>query len=149
MKGQKEPLYRKVNSKALRCKHNKGTNFRNERGTKNPDESMKQGVKRGLDYTPLYKFLLSRIGKNWDEVHSEAKSRVDKEDPINWMVRNSKDDEDCFRNENAYFSTLYVDENNLLQKINPKLTVNDFSPLCDCCTHTFNGAVMTNKAHYE
>lgn len=142
---QKEPLYRKVNSKALRCRHNKGENYRMARNTKHEESSkMKQGVQRGLDYTPLFKFLLSKVGEDFDSVFSEARSRVDKVDPIKWMIVESKDNEQSFRNENAFFNTLYVDENNKLQKVNPNLTVNDFTAKCDCCTHTFNGKTITN-----
>lgn len=28
---------------------------------------MNKNIQRGLDYTPLYMFLLSSIGKNWDD----------------------------------------------------------------------------------
>ncbi len=31
-------------------------------------EKMKRGVERGLDYTPLFKFLLSKVGSDWDSV---------------------------------------------------------------------------------
>ena len=41
---------------------------------------------RGLDYTPLFKFLLKKVGSNWDDVYSEAVSRLDRPDPIFWLV---------------------------------------------------------------
>lgn len=148
----KEPLYRKVNTKARGCSHIKGSNFRYVRNKKNPDEGMKQGVSRGLDYTPLFRFLLSKVGEDFDHVHSEAISRLDRKDPIYWMVktdRNRKFDwqvsdisgcsEGKFRFGNAFFNTLYVDSDNKLQKVDPSITVNDITPNCDCCTHTFNG----------
>ena len=47
---------------------------------------MHSGQRHGYDYTPLFKFLLSRAGKNWDDVYSEAISRLDQEEPIWWMV---------------------------------------------------------------
>lgn len=102
---------------------------------------MKSKIERGLDYTPLYKFLLSKIGENWDDVFSEAKARLDQTTPIFWMVSlNEMDKEDFVRTDEAsYFSGLFVDENNTLQKCNPKLTKENMAKFCDCCTHSFNG----------
>ena len=141
----KEPLYRKVNTTARFCHHKYGADYKHQRNKKNKDESMKQGVQRGLDYTPLFKFLLSRIGKNWDDVYSEAIGRLDKKDPIFYMVKPSKEEVSYFQCENAFFPTLFVNQDNCLEQINPNLTVNDFFPYCSCCTHTFNGKPLTNK----
>lgn len=77
MRGRKEPLYRKVNTRTRGVHHYKGGRARWERGTKvaqqNEGErgSMHQGVQNGLDYTPLFRFLLSKVGENWNDVHSE------------------------------------------------------------------------------
>jgi hypothetical protein len=161
MNTRKEPLFRKVNTKARGCHHDKGIDYTYRRNTKKADESMKQGVQRGLDYTPLFKFLLSRVGKDWDDVYSEAVSRLDKKDPIFWMVQEegrqiNPENFDrtgvvhgSFRCENSFFNTLYVDDNNQLQKVNTTLSVNDLYPSCECCTHTFNGAVIKNKPQYN
>ena len=148
MKTQKEPLYRKVNTKALRCtSHNKGSNYRYERNKKNPNEQMKQNVQRGLDYTPLFKFLLSRVGQDWSQTLSEAQSRLDKTEPIFHMMVDKVDGvEGYFRWGNSFYNTLYVDDNNKIQKVDPNVSVNDIKPYCDCCTHTFNGKTVTNKA---
>ena len=99
---------------------------------------------RGLDYTPLFKFLLSKVGNNWNEVFSEAKSRLDKQDPIFWMVAlNEEEKKDCVRvGESTYFSGLFVDNNGVLQLVNPNLKAVDMKPFCDCCTHTFNGKIF-------
>lgn len=140
--GRKEPLYRKVNTRARHIHHNFGSEARYDRNTKKGmNKSMKKDVERGLDYTPLYRFLLSKVGKNWDEVHSEAVSRLDHEDPIYHLVaRHEAEKKDSVRcGESAYYSGLYVDENNTLQKVNPDLKNEDFFPGCHCCTHTFNG----------
>lgn len=157
MKTFKEPLYRKVNTKARGCHHNKGLNYREVRTSKNPSEKMKKNEQRGLDYTPLFKFLLSKVGQNFDAIFSEAKSRLDRSEPIFWMVREEGRQihgenfvangllPGSFRVENSFFNTLYVDENNLLQKVSPELTVNSFTPDCPCCTHTFNGKPIPNK----
>ncbi|MBH3006458.1 hypothetical protein [Serratia ureilytica] len=44
-------------------------------------ESMHGRIQHGMDYTPLFQFLLSKVGQPWNEVHSEAISRLDKEAP--------------------------------------------------------------------
>lgn len=95
-----------------------------------------------LDYTPLYKFLLSKVGQDWDKIHSEAISRLDKEEPIYHLVAlfNKSEEKDYVRcGESSYYSGLFVDENNFLQKVNPNLKNEDMYPSCNCCTHTFNG----------
>lgn len=99
---------------------------------------------RGLDYTPLFRFLLSNEGSNWNEVFSEAKSRLDKTDPIFWIVAlNSDEKKDYVRiGESSYFSGMYIDENGNLQLSNPDLKAADLSPFCTCCTHTFNGKIF-------
>ncbi|MFX8020124.1 hypothetical protein ABTK57_20225, partial [Acinetobacter baumannii] len=70
---RKEPLYRKVNTTAHGVFHRFGEDFSTMRRSVNAGEvrldaiSMKKGVRRGLDYTPLFRFLLSRVGQDWDE----------------------------------------------------------------------------------
>ncbi len=102
---------------------------------------------RGLDYTPLYKFLLSKVGTNWNEAHSEAVSRLDHEEPIFWLVAiREQDKKEYVRlGEASYFSGLYVDSEGLLQKVNPKIGAESLAPQCQCCTHTFNGVRFTRK----
>jgi hypothetical protein len=149
----KEPLYRKVNTTARGVRHDFGGDYRHDRNTKaekNSEKtrgSMGAKVNRGLDYTPLFRFLLSKVGKNWTEVHKEAISRLDHEDPIYWMVAiNEEDKQEDFRaGESSYYSGLYVDENNILQKVNPELGPESLQPYCGCCTWTFNGKVTPNK----
>ena len=99
---------------------------------------------RGLDYTPLFRFLLSKVGCKWDEVFSEAKSRLDKTEPIFWLeALNEPEKKDYVRmGEASYYSGLYVDENGVLQITNPDLKASDMKPFCNCCTHTFNGKVF-------
>jgi len=159
---RKEPLYRKVNTKARGCWHDTGSEARYDRNTKEGiSKKMSKDRKRGLDYTPLFRFLLSRIGKKWDEVYSEAKSRLDREEPIFWMVKlyeevpppmlnvmtelHKKLHFGSFRTENSTFSKLIVDENGLLQLKDSTLKNEDFSPSCPCCTHTFNGKPLIKK----
>ena len=149
-KDSKKPLYRKVNTKARGVHHNFGTDYRDTKSTKRvPSTKMKQGVRRGLDYTPLYKFLLSKVGEPYSEVHSEASSRIDRSDypdVINNMVVDSGSDEGYFRyGESTYYSTLYVDKDGLLQLVDPTINPNTFEPFCPCCTHTLNGKIVNKK----
>ena len=145
----KKPLYRKVNTKARGVHHHFGGDYKKSRHKKRDTTDQVKGTMhgkkmRGLDYTPLFRFLLSKVGKDWNEVYSEAKSRLYKADPIFWLVALDKDDRmDCVRvGESTYFSGLFVDSNGILQLSNPDLTSNHLTPLCTCCTHTFNGKVF-------
>lgn len=87
------------------------------------------------------------MGKDWTGVQSEAVSRLDKSEPIYWMVALNEDDkEECvLLGENSYYSGLYVDENNLLQKVSPDFKPESIYIGCTCCTHTFNGKAVTAK----
>ena len=106
---------------------------------------MHSGQKHGLDYTPLFKFLLSKVGQDWDDVHSEAISRLDREEPIFWMVANDySEGQDYVRvGKSTYYSGLYVDANNILTVFNPDITSETMLPNCACCTHTFNGSRLS------
>lgn len=148
---KKEPLYRKVNTTARGVFHRFGPDFSITRRSVNAGEveldaiSMKKGVRRGLDYTPLFRFLLSRVGRNWDEVYSEAVSRLDRKDPVFWMVAlRETDEQDYIRSgEASYFSGLKVDESGVLRVVNAMVGPGSLAPQCPCCTHTFNGIRFT------
>lgn len=149
MDKEKSKLYRKVNTKAKGVHHKFGGDFKYSRNKKRETLQQTKGTmfdkkERGLDYTPLFRFLLSKVGSNWDKVFSEAKSRLDKSEPIFWMVALNKDEkEDYIRvGESSYFSGLYVDENGILQITNPNLKAINMKPFCSCCTHTFNGKLF-------
>jgi hypothetical protein len=149
MGGVKSKLYRKVNTKARGVHHNFGQDFKDSRHKKRETLEQIKGKmfgkkERGLDYTPLFRFLLSKVGSDWNEVFSEAKARLDKTDPIFWIVAlKEHEKEDYVRlGESSYYSGLYVDENNILQVCNPDLKAIDMKPSCSCCTHTFNGKVF-------
>ena len=143
----KNPLFRKVNTRARGVQHDLGGDYRdispsgNEELSETRISSMHGGKHRGLDYTPLFKFLLSRVGQDWDSVFSEAVSRLDRQEPIFFLVaRGEHDLNELVRvDESTYFSGLFVDSENLLQKVNPDLIAENIRPLCKCCTHTFNG----------
>lgn len=149
MNKPKSKLYRKVNTKTFNVRHEYGGDFRNTRNKKQQTREQITGTmggkkERGLDYTPLFKFLLSKVGGNWNEIFSEAKERLDKTEPIFWLVALNPDEKRDFvrYGESSYFSGLYVDEFGFLQISNPNLKAIDMKPFCDCCTHTFNGKLF-------
>ena len=141
------PLYRSVNTRTHGVKHGLGGDFRHERHTKaveNSDasrSSMHSRHRHGRDYTPLFRFLLSRIGSHWDEVYSEAKSRLDSVEPVFWIVARTESEKKAFVRvgESCYYSGMFVDENGLLSLVSPDLKPQDMQPSCTCCTHTLNG----------
>jgi hypothetical protein len=139
---RKKPLFRRVNSRARGVCHGSGQRASYARNTKaGPSAAMKSGQRHGLDYTPLFRFLLSRVGQDWDTVYSEAKSRLDRDEAVFWIVaRTQAEEKDVIRvGESSYYSGLYIDADGLLQKVAPELGVEHLNPQCPCCTHTFNG----------
>jgi len=146
MNRDKKPLYRKVNTRARGVRHNFGSDFKYSRNKKRETAEQTKGSmhgkqERGLDYTPLFKFLLSKVGEKWDDVYSEANSRLDKTAPIFWMVALDENQREEYVRvgESSYFSGMYVDDESTLQLTNPELKAKDMIPFCDCCTHTLNG----------
>ncbi|NKN39622.1 hypothetical protein HFC70_25060 [Agrobacterium sp. a22-2] len=150
---RKKPLYRKVNTRTHGVTHGNGGEWRWQRNGKasGRDEtlqgSMHPNHRHGLDYTPLFRFLISRVGRDWDETYGEASARLDRADPIFWMVaRHEHQKKAVVRlGESSYFSGLFVDDENRLALVDPGLTVNDMYPACACCTHTFNGIRYTRR----
>ncbi len=148
---EKAPLYRKVNTTAHGVHHRVGGDFREQRKKEGADEfvTLHQGMHgrkhRGLDYTPLFRFLLSKVGQEWNFVYSEAVSRLDRQEPIFWLVAlQPADEKDYVRTgESSYFSGLRVHLDGTLQVVNPKVDAGSLAPLCKCCTHTFNGVRFT------
>ena len=149
----KNPLYRKVNTLARGVHHNFGGESRHERNTKGAKSSeatrgsMHGKHRRGLDYTPLFRFLLSKVGAEWVDVHSEAVSRLDRPDPIFWLVALQESERRSVVNvgESTYFSGLYVDSEGKLRKVDPALGPENLPINCNCCTHTLNGVRVTRK----
>lgn len=146
------PLYRKVNTRARGVHHHFGGDFRHQRAAEKLRDEL-QGTthgrrrRRGLDYTPLFHFLRSKVGQDWNAVFREAVARLDRPDPISWVValeESKKQDLVCV-GESSYFSGLFVDDNGRLQLVNPALSVNDLTPSCGCCTHTLNGIPFIRK----
>ena len=152
MNKEKEKLYRKDNTKTHNVHHWSGGDFKHSRNTKKETleqtkGKMSRNQERGLDYTPLYRFLLSKVGSNWDDVFSEAKSRLVDAKPIFHMVAiRENEKEDFIRSgESSYFSGLYVNYDGILQLCNPNLKAIDMKPFCSCCTHTFNGKLFGSE----
>lgn len=152
MNKDKKPLFRKVNTRARGVRHNFGGDFKYSKNKKRETIEQVKGSmhgksERGLDYTPLFRFLLTKIGNDWNEVFSEAKARLDKTEPIYWIVAlNEYDRKDFVRvGESSYFSGMYVDDEGKLQLTNPELTAKGMTPYCDCCTHTLNGEVFGSE----
>lgn len=150
---EKKPLYRRVNRTAHGAPHGHGGEARDERHSKasKRSEAKAKGMgpkhRHGLDYTPLYKFLLSKVGEDWDAVHAEAVSRLDEEDPIWHLVARSADDARPIVRvgESSYFSGLCVDQDDRLALVAPEIGPEDIYPLCPCCTHTLNGQPVPRR----
>ncbi len=106
--------------------------------------AMHSKVLRWYDYTPLFKFLLKNIWSNWDDVYSEAISRLDTSEPIFWIVAIHENEKKEYVRiwESSYFSGMYVDKNGILQLTKPNLCSSDIGKACDCCTYTLNGEVF-------
>jgi len=149
----KKPLYRKENTTPVGYRHNiPPGDFCNERHTKVIKDfqgnflSMHGKKERGYDYTPLFKFLLSKVGEKWDEVYSEAVSRLDKRSPIFWMVRlqPEEDDEPYFcSGPSSYYSKLTVDNEGILVKVDPEFSPDKIKyPRFSDYTYTFNGKLF-------
>ena len=149
--GKKKPLFRKVNTRTHGVKHGDGGKARWDRGTKPANNrdylggSMHSHHRHGRDYTPLFRFLISKVGTPWDVVHKEAVERLDTPEPIYWLVAENEADELPYVRvgESSYFSGLRVDRAGCLAFVDPELNEESLQPFCSCCTHTFNGKRFT------
>jgi hypothetical protein len=145
----KEPLYRKVNTTARGVHHLKGGDYRDERRRNVHSEAVRGSMhgrkQRGLDYTPLFKFLLSKRGQPWNQVHAETTARLDRQEPIFWLVALPGHERKPYilAGESSFYSGMYVDEAGILQLVDPSLGPSSLTPTCKCCTHTFNGVPFT------
>ena len=150
---RKAPLFRKVNTRTRGVNHKFGGDYRHERHTKREccsektRQSMHGRPRRGLDYTPLFRFLLSKVGEEWDQVFGEAVARLDRPEPIFWLValRESEGNAYVRVGESTYYSGLSVDAEGRLRRVNPELGPEHLTPSCTCCTHTLNGVPFARK----
>lgn len=154
--GRKDPLYRKVNTRTRGVRHHTGGDFRHQRNTRREKQAIADTItrgtmhgreQRGLDYTPLFRFLLSKVGEPWGPVHAEAVSRLDREEPIYWLVARTEVERNShvLIGGNSYYSGLYVNDDGRLAKVAPDMRNEDLTPSCPCCTHTFNGVPLVRK----
>lgn len=145
-----KPLYREANTLARGFHHPAGGDYRDIRNTKaeqvydrtrGPMRPVDHNLRVGRDYTPLFMFLLSAVGRPWSDVHHEVLARLDSDEPLYWMVALDEVDraEVVRLGDNSFYSGLFVDEGGLLRVTNPDLTAAEMTPTCSCCTHTFNG----------
>lgn len=143
-RARKAPLYRKVNTQTHGVHHAAG-DHRTGRSAQESNPASRGPMhgkrKRGLDYTPLFRFLLSKVGSEWNDVYGEAVARLDRPDPIFWLVaRHEAERRDVARiGESSYFTGLYVDDDGILRVVDPDLRPEGMVPSCTCCTHTLNG----------
>lgn len=135
-----KPLYRKVNRKCLHCYDAKASHYRWQRNTKKENKLIEDSVSHGkmhkrpsiftshkYDYTPMIMYVLNRVGEDFDKVYSDVCKRIEGEGKVlfNKMVSKKPKEElnDYFRyGEGSYYSQLYVDDENKIQKINPNLS---------------------------
>lgn len=153
-----KPLYRKVRNNESYNKQHNGTDYKHTRNTKKQildedgsyclkqNETMsKQRSSNGYDYTPLYKFLHSKEGKDWDSVYSEAKLRLDSDEAI-WHIVETESDliphSISRTGESQYYHSMYIDNENKLRFIDKSETI---TPTCKCCTWTLNGKVINGN----
>lgn len=148
-----KPLFRKIS----KTSHDGYRFYYYPRKRAKFDRHTKNGTRRSLasqnewkemesmyDYTPLFLFLLKKVGTNWDDIWKECQQRLNSIEPVLIMVVNVgrnglvvtyndysqpsglfvEEQTDgtsygpCFRyGENTYFSTLFVDDNHLLQYV--------------------------------
>lgn len=176
---EKEPLYRRVNTRTRGVRHVGGGEYRWTRtredtaalrdgavgddeddaadaparaarpkpGSKPVRTGMHAARHRGHDYTPLFRFLLARVGEPWEEVYREAASRLDRPEPIFWLVARREEERKPFVRigESAYYSGLCIDDEGRLARVDPALRVEHMRPSCPCCTHTFNGVPFVRR----
>ncbi|RZJ07676.1 MAG: hypothetical protein EON50_20930 [Acidovorax sp.] len=114
-----------MNTTAYRVHHGRGGDFsdgRNARATQS-DEAVRSPMhgrrQLGLDYTPLFRFLISKVGAQWDGVYSEALARLDRPDPIFWLVARRPHERRRYVlvGESSYYNGLYVDDAGVLQLV--------------------------------
>ena len=98
-------------------------------------------MKHGYDYTPLFRYLLSRVGDLWEDIYTYVKPRLNTTEAIWIMVSRSGYPQEssyfCL-SEGSYWSQLWIDDEGRLQRVDP--TQANASPGCWCHTYSFNGS---------
>ncbi|MGL5689956.1 MAG: hypothetical protein ACRDD8_03955 [Bacteroidales bacterium] len=122
------------------------------------DKNRKRGVNRsmaskrnGRCFKPLYHFLLSSVGRNFNDVYSVIKLRleacdIDRVYDIISLKSDITEIEPTVKvGRNSIYSTLYIDADNILRVAHPDVCNEQIYPSCTCCTHTFNGKELIQK----
>ncbi len=151
-----KPLYRKQNTRVLNPGYwiwSNGGDYKWERHShKNDFETTKLSMKKdrgaSYDYTPLYWYLRKHVGENWNDIYSSILPRLpntkDGREAWTYFVNQPYEKKKpvvCY-GPRAYYSALYIDENNLLQIVDPALGVEHFNATYGRDfpeTYTFNG----------
>jgi hypothetical protein len=153
MRRRPEPLYRRVDTTAHGVRRQLLEPYRRPTGAPTDDAPTMGPMGRGSrsrgyrDYTPLFRFLLARVGSPWPEVEAEAVRRLDRRDPIDWIVATEESRRQPYvrTGESSYFSGLFVDDDAVLRVVDPTVGPSSLEPTCGCCTHTFNGVPFTRR----
>lgn len=100
--------------------------------------------KYGYDYTPLFKFLLSKVGSDWDKIYAEAKARLNDPEPIFWMVALQESERRSIvrLGDSTYYSGLFVDDDGILAIVNPNIGSSELPDPHRGETISFNGLLM-------
>lgn len=163
---QKKPLYRKLNEVGTYGHLQPLRKYRFDRHKKTPVGSKMRTEQKKVryDYAPLFRFLLSKVGKPWDPIFQECQSRLDTTTPITFMVVNVNErglvvdrgyeaynrffqyDETydgmkkSFRyGPDSYWSTLFVDSDGILQFVDETYVEPYHNYYCPWMTQSWNG----------
>lgn len=98
---RKKPLYRKVNTNAKGVRHNFGGDSKFVKNAKRDSLEQVKGSmhgkqERGKDYTPLFKFLYTKVGQDWNEVFDGVISRLNTTESIFWLVAINQDEKESY-----------------------------------------------------
>ncbi len=85
-----------------------------------------RSVKCGRDYTPLYRFLMSKEGYNFDEVYSEAVSRVDNKMRIFDIIKTASAFPVVRIGDGTYYHTMYIDKDKILKFVDKSFSIQKY-----------------------
>ena len=126
MKEQKNPLYRKINTKSLSTRYwvEGKPKYKHDKLKYEREGLMVIPIKRrrvhgcnwgNFNYNPLFRFLHSKVGSNWDEIYSECCDRLLYREPVWVLVDRYYKGYDTVRfGENNYWDKLYINEYGIL-----------------------------------
>ena len=132
-------LYRKVNTRARGVHHRSGGDFARHRNAKRArnESSMHAGQRRGLDYTRC--FASCSPGSVRTGTRCFRRRLPGSTKPSRYSGSSPDTPTSRRVGEGTDYSGLYIDDDNPLAVVDPGVTPQTMTPLCDCCTHTLNG----------